>query len=209
MITGCTTVNSTITTFYEDSFLDKYDSFALMPLENQEDSLEYELYANKLESKLEGLGLSKKSPEEAQLAVFFAFGVDGGTQVQRSYPILGSTGGGTSTTTGSFYNSFSPYGTTNFSATTYTQPSLQVVGTGVRTDTIYRRYLNIDMYEMQSSRDGKAKKVYENRLISNGSTGNFNAVSDCILQSAFNNFILPNGTTREYSIPMNKCSSPE
>jgi hypothetical protein len=48
-----------------------------------------------------------------------------------------------------------------YSGTTYNTPTYGVVGSGTSSDTIFTRYLNIDIIDITNSGNGKVKKVYE------------------------------------------------
>ena len=83
---------------------------------------------------------------QAKYAIFMFYGIDDGKQVVSSYPIFGQTGTSSSYTTGTVTS----YGNTaTYRGTTNKTPTYGVVGSGASTDTVFKRYLNIDIIDIR------------------------------------------------------------
>jgi len=139
--------------------------------------------------------------DKAKYAIFMFYGIDDGKQVVSSYPIFGQTGTSSSYTTGTITS----YGNTaSYSGTTYQTPTYGVVGSGTRTDTVFTRYLNIDIIDIAKSGDGKVQKVYEGKAVSSGSSGQLAPVMPAIVRSVFEDFPGKTGTSRTSRQPFEK-----
>jgi len=175
-------------------------TFTVVPLQNQEGSLQFQTYAQVVRQNLIQRGFKEAPPEQAAVAVFLVYRIDDGTQVTSSYPIWGQTGTRSSYTTGSV----STYGNTaTYQGTTTNTPQYGVVGAGVRTDTVYRRVVNLDMVDRAATtQQRKLVKVYEATVVSDGSTGELTAVMPTLLTVLFQEFPAPSGSVRKATVPM-------
>jgi hypothetical protein len=90
----------------------------------------------------------------------------------------------------------------SFSGTTYKQPSLGVVGTGVSTDSVYTRVLNLDIIDIEKSKSGQVNKVYECKATSIGTSETLPPVMPALIGSIFDDFPGISGVTREVTKPL-------
>jgi hypothetical protein len=170
----------------------------IAPLKDQEDSLEWKSYADRVKAQLVQKGFRDAPLEDADLVVFLNYGIDSGKQVISSYPIYGQTGVRSSYTTGTV----TTYGNMGYvSGTSYNTPTYGVVGSGTASSTRYGRYLRLEMMDKKSLADGKLKKVYEAEVKSEGSSGQIAAVMPAMIKSLFEDFPGKSGSTRRSTVP--------
>jgi hypothetical protein len=160
-------------------------TYTLVPSKEQEGSLEFQYYAKLVKAELEKRGMTEAPYDQAKYAIFMTYGIDNGKEVISSYPIFGQTGTSRSYTTGTVTS----YGNmATYSGTTHNTPTYGVVGFDTSSDTVFTRYLNIDIIDIAKSGNGKVKKVYEGKAISSGSTGQLAPVMPAIIKSVFEDF---------------------
>lgn len=153
-------------------------TYSLVPSKEQEGSLEFQSYAKLVKFELEKRGMLEAPFNQAKYAIFMFYGIDNGKEVISSYPIFGQTGTKSSYTTGTVTS----YGNmATYSGTTYNTPTYGVVGSGMWSDTIFTRYLNIDIIDITNSGNGKVRKVYEGKAVSSGSSGQLAPVMPAIV----------------------------
>jgi hypothetical protein len=63
-------------------------TFAVIPYQWQNGSLEFQTYADIINAELQGKGFVAASLDQAQYVVFLAYAIDSGRQVTYSYPII-------------------------------------------------------------------------------------------------------------------------
>lgn len=198
MLGGCATIETRVSAFHELEQSISGVTYAVVPSKEQEGSLEFQSYANLVKSELKKRGMTEAPFDQAKYAIFMFYGIDDGKQVVSSYPIFGQTGTGSSHTTGTVTS----YGNTaSFSGTTYKTPTFGVVGSGARTDSVFKRYLNIDIVDIGKSSAGKVQKVYEVKAISSGSTGQLAPIMPAIIRSVFEDFPGKSGVSRTSEQP--------
>ena len=191
---GCMHVQSRITVFHQFPPSFSGTSYAIVPLKDQEGSLEYQSYEQVLRQQLNTNGFREMPMEKADLAVFMSYGIDNGRQVVSSSPIYGQTGVASSSTSGNVQ----AYGNTaTYSANTIYTPTYGVVGTDVQSHVEYSRFLKIDMVDRASFVEGKIKKLYEGQAISTGQSGVISAVLPTMIMQMFERFPGKNGSTRK------------
>lgn len=195
ILLGCAArVQTNVTSFHELNQPLTGKTFAFLPSKEQEGSLEYRSYAKAVQVELEKRGMKMASFDNANYAVFMTYGIDNGKEIISSYPIVGQTGTIGSYTTGTVTG----YGNTaTVNATTYKAPTYGVVGTGTTSDTVYKRYFNIDIIDMSKSKGNTIEKVYEGKATSSGSSGQLSVVMPAIMKSVFDDFPGKSGATRE------------
>jgi len=168
-------------------------SYAIIPLKEQEGSLEYKSYEAIVRQELNAKNLREAPLDQADVVVFFSYGIDSGQNVATSYPIFGQTGVSSSYSTGTVQT----YGNTaSYSGNTTYTPTYGVVGSGTARHTEYTRVLILDLLDRKTLADGKTKKVYEGKVVSRGSTGQLAPVLPTMVQVLFEEFPGKNGTTR-------------
>jgi hypothetical protein len=174
-------------------------TYTVLPYREQQDSLEYNNYAQMVSAELKRFGMIEvNDTNKAAVSVFIRYGIDNGTQVTSTYPIIGQTGVAASTTSGTL-SRFGNMATVH-ATTTYT-PTYGVVGTGARTDTIYMRFLDLEIVDTLSLTLGAPKKLYEGKVRSNGSTPQLARVMPYMMESVFKEFPGPGSLAKEYRIP--------
>jgi len=199
LLAGCASfdeprfVETKVTAFHELEPSLSGVTYALVPSKEQEGSLEFQSYAKLVKVELEKRGMTEAPFDQAKYAIFMTYGIDNGKEVISSYPIFGKTGTSSSYTTGTVTS----YGNmARYSGTTYNTPTYGVVGWGTRSDTVFTRYLNIDIIDIAKSGNGKVKKVYEGKAISSGSSGQLAPVMPAIVKSVFEDFPGKSGASR-------------
>jgi hypothetical protein len=198
LLGGCATVETRVSAFHVLEQPLTGVAYALIPTKEQEDSLEFQSYAKLVRAELGKRGMTEAPFNQAKYAIFMFYGIDNGKQVVSSYPIFGQTGTSSSYTTGTV----SSYGNTaSYSGTTYKTPTYGIVGSGGRTDTEFKRYLNIDIIDIAKSGEGKVQKVYEVKAISSGSTGQLSPIMPAIIRSVFEDFPGKSGASRTSQQP--------
>lgn len=161
-----------------------------LPSKQQETSAEFTSYARSVAARLTPLGFRQVDDfARADYAVFLNYGISGTRTVTEQVPIYGQTGGGTTYQSGSVtaYGTRGPaYGT--YSGTSYTTPSYGVVGMIPSTSTQHSRYLVMKMIDVRASTPEKLVAAYEGQVSSEGTTGSFAAVSECMFDALFKQF---------------------
>lgn len=177
-------------------------SYNVMPFKEQEGKLEYATYADKIREQLNAKGFVEAPSEKADVVVFIEYGIDDGKAVVSSYPIWGQTGVASSTT----YGNVTTYGNTGtYSGSTYNIPSYGVVGSGTSTDTVYKRYLKMEMVDNKVYLASKKfKNIYEAKVVSVGSSNSLTLIMPYMIRSLFDEFPGESGTTKVKSFPMAK-----
>lgn len=172
-------------------------TFAVAPFQDQEGSLEFESYAERVRAHLQSHGLIVAPLERAGLVVFLRYAIDSGKELVSSYPIIGQTGTSSSETTGSVqrYGNFATYS----SQTTYT-PTYGVVATAVTSRTEYMRVLRMDILERESLARGHVEKVFESTVRSSGSSGQLSAIVPAMIEAVFARFPGGNGEVRTVAL---------
>lgn len=198
LMSGCAMVKSNIAVFHELPIRAEPIKYAALPLKEQEGSLEYKAYAQQVKDELNKKGFSEVPVNEAEVVLFFEYGIDSGKEVVSSYPIIGRTGTSSSYTSGTL-NTYGNYAT--YSGTTYNTPTYGVVGTGARSDTVFSRYLRVDLLDRATLSEGKIKKVYEAQVTSVGSKGQVAAVMPTMIKALFEDFPGKSGSTRRTILP--------
>lgn len=172
--------------------------YAMVPYKEQEGSLEYKAYAQAVSAELQKAGMVEVDQSAAAAAVFIRYGIDNGREVVSSYPIIGQTGVASSSTYGTV-NRFGNTATLN--ATTYNTPTYGVVGSGSRSDTVFRRFLDLEIVEMSSLMAGaKVNKLYEGKARSEGILNQLSTIMPPMIQSIFKEFPGQSGKSRKVSI---------
>lgn len=194
LVGGCVSIQTSVTAFHElpDSLAGV--TFSIVPSKEQEGSLEFKNYANLVKSELKQQGMVEAPFNEAKYAIFMSYGIDNGRQIVLSYPVFGQTGSSYSYTSGTITSTGN---NSTYSGITSNAPSYGVVGSGMSSDTIYTRFLYIDIIDIAQSRNGKIHKVYEGRAISSGASNELAIVMPTIVKSIFVDFPGESGKTKK------------
>jgi hypothetical protein len=121
--------------------------------------------------------------------VFFAYGIDTGRAVDSSYPIIGQTG---ATTCPTFDGTPQSYRCSDSSP----WPTYGVVGSRETRQTEYTRILRLDIVDKQALAEGNIKKLYEGKVVSNGSSNQLMKVLPTMVKALFEDFPGQSGSTR-------------
>lgn len=199
LVAGCGTMVETHVSSFHALDAPQGRTFAIIPLPDQQGSLEHVTYSRSVAAELVKRGLVQQATTP-DIAVFLKYSIDGGRDVSSTVPIIGQTGVASSTTYGSAYT----YGrTTTLNATTYNTPTYGVVGAGSRTDTVYTRTLSVEMFDASSLAPGaKPKKLYESQARSEGSSGQLAVVMPALVESTFADFPGESGRSKVYKTPL-------
>lgn len=188
LVAGCTvpTVQTDVSRFDELPVTGPYGRFYIFAIDEQKTSLEFATYARVISLRLETWGYTEtKDFDSADYVVVFDYSVGDGRTVVSSSPIVGQTGGGTVYHSGTV----STYGgTATYGGTSYQPPTFGVVGTRVRSSTMYDRYFVMRMYDLNRSTKDNLVSVYEATAASSGTNGTFAQVSRCIIDALFDDF---------------------
>jgi hypothetical protein len=202
LLGGCATkVQTSVTAFHELTQPLSGTTFSIVPTKDMENSLEFKSYANLIKMQLESKGMQEAPFEKAKYGVLVVYGIDGGKQVVYSYPLYGQTGTGDSSTTTTARVSGN---TVTANSDTTKTPTYGVVGSGTSTATLYKRYLNIDIVDIQKSTANKLSIVYEGKAVSTGTSGNMAPVMPAMIETVFGDFPGKSGATRTSSLRLAK-----
>lgn len=194
-LTACASVRTSVSVFHTLPEQTQRTTYAFLPLESQEGSLEYAAYSKKIAAYLKPYHyIEVGSNESPDLLLAFSYGIGDGTTVVGSTPIIGQTGGGPSRTTGTVNTSGS---TGTYSSNTYSAPTYGVVGAIPTQSTSYQRTLSVDIINPLSDPDQSITYVYQASVRSSGSSDQFNSVIDEMLDSLFEEFPGESGKTRK------------
>jgi len=177
LLAGCSSVNADVTVFRTADVLQP-NTFNIIPRGELADSLEAQTYADMVAAKLSERGWTRAP--NGDVTVAFGFAIDDGTTTVTSRPVIGQTGGGSSTTFGTVSGGG---GFATYSGTTYSSPTYGVVGSRQVVETNYERVFVMNMYQTVGG-----KKIYESTVRSTGSSGSFSAVAQCLVDALFQDF---------------------
>ena len=180
-IAGCRSVATYVSSFSAVSPLSVGDTFYILADDCQKGSMEFEQYASSVARRIGKAGWRRVDDiKSATYAVLMSYGVGGSKEV--TTPIIGQIGGGTTSHSGTAFGSGGEFGT--YSGTSYTAPTYGWVG--MASSTAYSRYFAL---KVVNQADGKP--IYETKASSEGSSGTFGQVAECIFDSALSEFPRP------------------
>lgn len=160
-------------------------SFIVLPGEKgvEASDLQFQEYSTFLERALSQRGFRRVSSiEDADIAVFLAYGIGEPKEHVYSYsiPHFGQTGVSSSTTYGSFYGN-------SYSGTTYYNPTYGVTGysSHVGTYTTFTRHILIEAVDMAAYRSqNKTMQLWKTVIVSIGSSGDLRRVFPVMIGAA-------------------------
>ena len=174
-------------------------TFAVVPLQWQQGSLEFQTYANAVTAALQSKGFTVAPLDQARYVVFVVYAIDSGREVSYTYPIMGQTGVASSSTSGTV----NTYGNiASYSGTTTYRPSYGVVGVGQGSRTEYKRVIRLDILDKSALATGQISKVYEGEVVSSGSAGQLSAVMPTLLKALFTDFPGRSGQSKTLPLPL-------
>ncbi len=202
LVTGCAgVVQSNVVVFHELPTMPTKVKYAAVPFKEQQGSLEHKAYERQIKEELTKRGFVEVPTEEADVVMFFSYGIDNGKEVVWSYPIFGQTGASSSYTTGTV-RSYGNYAT--YSGTIYRTPTYGVIGSGVTSDTEYSRFLKVELLESPALAKGGIKKIYEANVVSSGSSNQIAVVMPTMIRALFEDFPGKSGSTRNTALQLVK-----
>ena len=155
------------------------------------DDLQFQEYAAYLTRALNKQGFAEAKDGNNELTIFLRYGISDPSERTASVPIIGQTGGGTSTfnanTTSNIYsssgNSYS--GNSYTSGTVYKAPTYGVVGSNTYSYSVYSRFVEIDAVDYEVYKETKKlKSVWKTTIKSNGSSGDLRRVFPVLIAAA-------------------------
>lgn len=187
-LSGCATVDATTTSLYAPDYKSAGTIAVIASVAEVNNSAEFLLYKPRIESKLAASGYSIVSnPSEADYVALVAYGMDLGMTGFVSTPIFSQTGGGAKA---------SAYGSSS-----YSMPAYGKVGSSSPSITSYRRAIALDIVDAASMKQGKAKKVFELRTTSVGTSSSIACVFDEMLDAMFTDFPGTSGKAHSTTVP--------
>lgn len=185
---ACAQVQSHVTRFHENPAL-AGKRFVMITTQEQEQSLEYKAYAEKVGQWLQRYGMSPAPGGRADYGVHLDFSVDDGREVISSSPVYGQVGGG-----------LGHSGKKRKKGAAGHAPIYGVIGTELHSDTIYTKKLSLRITDQ-----ARRRPVFEGSVISDGNDPSFAPVADCLMASLFQNFPGLNGQTETVILESDKC----
>ena len=193
-----TTCHTQVTRFHQLPQKGMGETFTISaPLKHG--GLEVQQHVSRMASGLVAHGWILGEPKNYTYKVSMDYGISNGRTVHGVAPIIGQTGGGTTTYSSgnaSAYSSYGGYATGNYSGTSYTPATYGVVGAVPTTSTVFDRYLIVLII------DGKGRTVLEGKCFSGGSSDNLSAIVPCMIDSFLTNFPGKSGETKLYIKPV-------
>lgn len=171
-------------------------TFAIFPLDTQQDSLEFRSYARFLSQQLTAKGWEESRSETADVAVFLEYSINGKTETH-SYPIMKQVPYGPAVTTGTVSTSGQIQAST-------TQPTtMAVAGYGSYSDTTYVRDVSLKMFSLPVWRASqKMEPVFEGTVTSTGATGQLSVVMPTLIRALMQDFPGKSGSTHRATLPI-------
>lgn len=172
-----------------------------IPLEGQENSLEYKNYASFIRSELTRYGWTEPTTAAIpEMLITFNYAIDTGQVKSYSVPVMGQTGVSSSSTYGSINSSG------NFQSNTYNYPTYGVVGSRTESYTEYTRMLLLRIIDSKSIKKGKSKNptppkiLYEASVTSIGSSNRLLEVLPYMIEAIFRDFPGKSGVIRPENV---------
>jgi hypothetical protein len=196
LASACTTqIRTQVTRFHHMPPASTGETFAVVPMEDQAGSLEWEQYADLVAQQLTARGYVRLAqPLGAKYAVLFSYAIDRGKTITAAVPVFGQTGGGVTT----FYSGSS-------SGFAYTQPTYEEVGSDLVTATVFARALDLEIFDVSQTLATNAPvKIFEAKAGSAGVSGTLAVVMPAMIAAVFKDFPGKTGETTSVSAPLQR-----
>jgi hypothetical protein len=193
MLPGCALLMSQISVSHQLPTNLSGTTYVITPFKEQEGNPHYDAYAEAVRQQLNAKGLRETTLDQAQIVVFFAYGIDEGKGVVSSYPIIGQTGA--TTCSNSFDGTPQSYGCPDSSP----WPTYGVVETRKTKQIEYTRVLRLNIVDKQALAEGKIKKLYEGKVVSRGFSDQLAEVLPMMVKALFEDFPGKSENTRTSS----------
>jgi len=198
-LSGCLMVRSNVTAFHTLPKSPSPTTYAFLPLQGQENDLEYKTYKNRVAEHLTAYQFREVPAASANVFVAFGYSIGAGKQRVSSVPIFGQTGVSSASTFGTL-NTYGSMGT--YSGTTYYTPTYGVVGSQTVSRTKYDRYLWLHILERPAAGSEKAKVIYQAEVQSAGYSGQISKVMPTMIKALFKEFPGESGKSRRETLPI-------
>lgn len=194
-LSGCflQRVNANVTSFHQLPADLQSHSFAVVPYEQQQDSLMFAHYADEIAAQLKQRGLQQAPMDQADWVVLLQYHVDDGRERVYSYPVWGHAGYGTARVT------YVDGEGNRRSAITYVPITAQI-GQETRSETEYTRRLQLEILDRPAWQEGKVQKLLETVLTSRGNVGDLPTMMPTLIDALFQQFPGPNGQPTKVSV---------
>jgi Domain of unknown function (DUF4136) len=207
LASACTQIRTQVTRFHHMPAAASGETFAVVPLNDQAGSLEWEQYADLVAQQLSAKGYVRVAqPTNAKYAVLFSYAIDRGKTTTSEVPIFGQTGGGVTTFNGTASGMVggTPYsGFTSGSA--YTPPTYGEIGSVPVTMTTFTRAVELEIFDVpQTLASGAPAKTFEATAGSAGSSGALAVVMPAMIAAIFKDFPGKSGETMSVSAPLQR-----
>jgi len=193
-----THIKTDTTAFYAEPFEAK-GSIVVLPGDiSLNNSLEFDLYKQKVQENLKAVGFSiADNIETADFAALLLYAVDDGKQSVVYTPIYGQT----SRRINSYSDiAYDEKGRAVYLHRDYLSPNFGVVGASADTKTNYRQTIALDIIKANTLKNDEPIKLFEGRTISTGQCPVMVEVFDELLEAMFIDFPGENGRNRSQSI---------
>lgn len=188
-LVGCTVtaplVIANVFTYHTLPETTQRTTYAFIPLDGQEGSLEYKAYQDIFRTHLVAYNYIEVAPEDgAEMMVAFRYGVGGGQQKVTSTPQIGQTG---TMVTGSYAGN---------AGTIVSTPTYGTVGQSTSSRTVYGRELWFGMANAREDESTPLEMRYEGSVTSTGSDAHISIVIDELADALFSDFPGESGKAR-------------
>lgn len=201
LVSGCASIQIEASVFHDLSPTAQSLKYAVVPVPDQEASLEHKSFLDLVRTELNNRGYIETPKAEADVYVFLFYGITTGSERVSSYPIHGRTG----TQYTYIPAPLPPLGRlpAYSSGTTISIPTYGVVGTATSSETIFESYLLLHMVDRaESLKEGKVKRRYEAKVLSIGSSSQVAVTVPAMINALFQDFPGKSGSTRRVDLPM-------
>ncbi len=200
-IIGCSSIGGRVESFADTEKLTKGKSVVVLGFpKDVDESLEFASYRPIIERHFASKGfVITNDTTGSDLVAFVTYGIDDGQASTSivSTPIIGKTGGGTSTFSGSISSS-TGRPVSSFSGSTYSPPTYGIVGTATRSErsVFFMRILTITIADRRSLQEGTPKLYYQGTIKSEGPCGILSKVIREMADGLFSKFPDQSGTIK-------------
>jgi hypothetical protein len=198
LVSACTSqIRTQVTRFNRMPAVGNGETFAVVPIESQASSLEWEQYAELVAHQLESKGYARVPLSElsrAKYGVLFSYAVDRGRTVTAQVPVVNQIPGSTTT--------FS-YGSN--SGIAYTQPTYSM-NWEPATAILFSRGLELEIFDTQQiwASQGRSAPLFQAEARSAGSSGSLAPVMPAMIAAVFKDFPGKSGETISVSAPLQR-----
>ncbi len=174
-------------------------SFAIVPTQEQADSLEFRAYAALVRDALVREGLPAAAEGQGELRVAMRYSVNSGQAVTYGYPAYGYASYGPAWGWAPYYG---PGVMMHYPWPAY-PVSYGVVGTSYSQAMLYRRELRVEITDPRAGgNEGKGGRVFEGTVVSEGESASLAPVMPAMVRALFSDFPGPSGVSRRVQVSL-------